>query len=518
MSVLKNAADAELSYGLRGRLQASNSGWLLLSVPNALGQGAFDALNAPGAEMPLSDTTGRYNAHISVMRPEEIETIPGGLGAISERGHEFSYTLGPVREVVPSGWGDVSKCWFIQVRSPDLEKLRKSYGLSAKPKNNEFDFHITFAIQKKHVLKPNSITKTSAEDLLPGGKADGQPDSAFPDKILDEGAEHEGEHTKNKQLAREIAKDHLVEDEKYYEKLEQIEKPASALFAGSKLAQQIAAQDDSLELDDNVMDESEEPQQTLFDVNPNPFSNPQNVHRLEPKLQPLYNTWKAEPSPRNTGQLLQNLQPAIDRGMAAHLGANTNDPIMRSRARQLVLKALPRYDPSRSQLGTFITSQLRGLKREAAKQGRILSMPERVAMERGALLGAEAEFEDANGRSPSVQELADKTGLSVRRITYVRKFRSPVAEGTIEAANEGTENEAPQIAVRGHSDPWADVVYDSLDNTNKRIFEWTSGYGGAPKLSGEEIAKKLRLTPGAVSQRKARIQKIYDQGADLNPF
>lgn len=514
----KLAGDAAISYGLKGRLYASRTGWLLLSVPNALGRGAFDALNVPGVELPTSETTGRYEAHISVMRPEEIETIPGGIDAITERGHELSYTLGPVREVNPEGWSDVSKCWFIEVRSPDLEKLRKSYGLSARPKNNEFDFHCTIAVQRKHVLKPGDVTKVSA-DLLPGGKADDKTNADFPDDLLNDGAEHEKEHTDSQEVAEEIARDHLEEDLDYYEKLEKVEKSGSCLFIHSKLAQQIATQDDSLELNDaSGISSDEEPPQTLYDINPLPFSSPQNAPRLEPKLRPLFQNWKQTPTPQTTGLLLQGLQPAIDRGVAAHLGANSNDPIIRSRARQMVLKALPRYDPNRSQLSTFITSHLRGLKREAAKQGRILSMPERVAMERGALLGAESEFEDANGRSPTVQELADKTGLSVRRITYVRKFRSPVAEGAIETMNEGTENDTPQIAVKQRNTAWSDVVYDSLDATNKRIFEWTSGYGGAPILSGEEIAKRLRLTPGAVSQRKAKIQKVFDQGVDLDPF
>jgi hypothetical protein len=52
-----SAARPELSYSLRGRLYASSSGWLLLSVPNALARGAFDALNEPGVELPPRTST-----------------------------------------------------------------------------------------------------------------------------------------------------------------------------------------------------------------------------------------------------------------------------------------------------------------------------------------------------------------------------------------------------------------------------------------------------------------------------
>jgi len=160
----KEAAERpELSYGLAGRLYLSKSGWILLSVPNALARGAFEALYEPGAELPVDDE-GVFNAHVSVLRPEEIERIPGGADAITERGKVFRYTLGPVRSVVPHGWAEMSRCWFIEVNSPELEKFRKSYGLSALPKDGEFRFHCTFAVRRKGVLRENEVSKAGVPD------------------------------------------------------------------------------------------------------------------------------------------------------------------------------------------------------------------------------------------------------------------------------------------------------------------------------------------------------------------
>ena len=149
----KMAADvaAALSYGLKGKLYKSQSGWLLLTVPNALARGCFDALGELGAELPPSKGSA-FNAHISVVRPEELATIKG---EVTERGHDFSYTLGPVREVEPAGWPEMSKVWFIEVRSPELEKLRKSYGLTALPDGDKKPFHITFAVRRRAVLHDN---------------------------------------------------------------------------------------------------------------------------------------------------------------------------------------------------------------------------------------------------------------------------------------------------------------------------------------------------------------------------
>lgn len=147
-SAEKQAA-ATLSYGLRGRLVFSPSGYVLLEVPNDLGNGAFKALAEPSVEQPISKSRGTYNAHVSVMRPDEVESI-GGPDKIKQRGHTFAFTLGPVREINnPAGWSEVSKCWVIDIRSPELMQLRRSLGLG-EPK---FPFHLTFAIRKKNALR-----------------------------------------------------------------------------------------------------------------------------------------------------------------------------------------------------------------------------------------------------------------------------------------------------------------------------------------------------------------------------
>lgn len=225
---------AATSYPLSGRLYLAKSGWLLLSVPNALVRGVFDALTAPGAELPLAGVMNVpnvdadvLNAHISVMTGDEVTQIGGDK--INERGHHFGYTLGPVKELDVKSVDGVSKVWIIQITAPGLSALRKSYGLSPFPKDEPF--HITVAARRRNVLGSNDVSKVessrgelkAAQDLLPGGLGDNKPDSDFSKTELEEGVEHEHEHTSNDQIAKEIAKDHLSEDPRYYEKESQPE-------------------------------------------------------------------------------------------------------------------------------------------------------------------------------------------------------------------------------------------------------------------------------------------------------
>lgn len=62
------------------------------------------------------------------------------------------------------------------------------------------------------------------KDRLKGGRADALSPECFPKRALREGASHEMEHTTDRQLATEIAMDHLSEDAEYYKKLKQVEK------------------------------------------------------------------------------------------------------------------------------------------------------------------------------------------------------------------------------------------------------------------------------------------------------
>ncbi|NDC10655.1 MAG: hypothetical protein EBZ75_15220, partial [Oxalobacteraceae bacterium] len=156
---------AATNYPLSGRLYLAKSGWLLLSVPNALVRGVFDALTAPGAELPLAGVMNVpnvdadvLNAHISVMTGEEVAAIGGDK--INERGHHYGYTLGPVKEIALKNVEGVSKVWVIEVTAPGLSALRKSYGLSAFPKDEPF--HITVAARRRNVLGNNDVSKVES--------------------------------------------------------------------------------------------------------------------------------------------------------------------------------------------------------------------------------------------------------------------------------------------------------------------------------------------------------------------
>jgi hypothetical protein len=152
-----------------GRLYAASSGFILLSVPNAIGRGVFDTLQEPGLELPPGPDGSPYSAHITVMRPSEVDAI-GGADNVNERGHAFPFNLGPLCKINNPGNGSLSAVYALEISSPELQQLRRTYGLPSLPTENgkEYPFHLTVGIRRKNVLRDNGISKhaTLASRLL----------------------------------------------------------------------------------------------------------------------------------------------------------------------------------------------------------------------------------------------------------------------------------------------------------------------------------------------------------------
>jgi hypothetical protein len=251
----------------------------------------------------------------------------------------------------------------------------------------------------------------------------------------------------------------------------------------------------------------------LGDVTP-PFSAPKPITGVSQDFDNLYSTWKANQTPETNTQILTAVQPVIDSALSSYAGT-AHSPTMRSKARLMALKALGTYDPARGNVRTHLLSQLQSLRRAAAKDQNIIAIPEQVGLDFQRLSEAENELRDQYGRDPTDDELADHTNLSKRRLQKIRKFNQPLAEGTVSKIvdeDSGGGDIASDIPGRTSAmDAWMDFVYEDLGPTDKLIMDMTLGRNGKRQAATQDIAQRLRLTPGAVSQRAAKIQAMLDK-------
>jgi hypothetical protein len=110
-------------------------------------------------------------------------------------------------------------------------------------------------------------------------------------------------------------------------------------------------------------------------------------------------------------------------------------------------------------------------------------------------------------------------GLSMPRLTRIRKFQPGMSSGQIEEQNPMAGGGAGQIpGQRDAADLWAEVVYQDLSPMDQAIMERTLGMRGHKKMSNQDLARHLSRSPGAITQRKMKIQQLLDQERELSPF
>lgn len=209
-------------------------------------------------------------------------------------------------------------------------------------------------------------------------------------------------------------------------------------------------------------------------------------------------------------KLMHALNPIIQQSVIA-AGGDPSNPVTMAKAKMMVLAGLKSYDPEKSTMKNFLYSHLRGLNRALGTANNIIQTPETVVLDKNKIARAEQELFDKLGRFPNTDEVADYTGLSVKRITKLRKADVPISEGQVQAVLG--ENGAPNAHRLGDTtvdDSWMEYVYDAIDDRQKSIMENLYGMHGNAPISAQEVAKKLKITPAAVSQQRKKIDTLIN--------
>ncbi len=126
---------------LEGRLLQKSDGFVYLKVDDAYIHRLFPMLDLQDEgfkEPPYFRSPEAPGAHISVFYADEhVRPI--------ELGRHYTFALEDIEIVHPSPYTSYA---ILQVKAPELEKLRQKYGLS--PKLFGHEFHITLAKKTQH--------------------------------------------------------------------------------------------------------------------------------------------------------------------------------------------------------------------------------------------------------------------------------------------------------------------------------------------------------------------------------
>lgn len=219
--------------------------------------------------------------------------------------------------------------------------------------------------------------------------------------------------------------------------------------------------------------------------------------------------YRKDQNPDNGAALLRKIDPIITRAVQSNVAKPS--PVIVGKARLMAMESIPKYD-GRSSMYTYLASQLMPLRRQVAASRTGVKMPRSIAQDHQRLQKAEAELEEQLGRAPSTAELADGTGLTLKRITELSRINIPAVGEAEMMSEDGNISTADSQALPDDGQIWAKTVYYDLTPQNQFIMEHTLGMYGKPVLTNQQIARRLRISPSAVSQRKNTIQNMLNQG------
>jgi DNA-directed RNA polymerase specialized sigma subunit len=203
----------------------------------------------------------------------------------------------------------------------------------------------------------------------------------------------------------------------------------------------------------------------------------------------------------NLQRVLDQLNPVIQRAVNRWSGTLAR-PALELEAKTLAREAIGTYRPGAgASLATHVTNRLQKLSRLNYQHQNLARIPEYQNLKYNTYQRAQAQLQDELGRDPTNEELADQLGWSRPAVTHFqRNLRQEFIEsGDTPPIFDDSPGESGMV----------DYIYYDLSPIQQKIFEFTSGYQGAPRLSNPEIMKKLNLTQGQLSyQKRLMINRI----------
>jgi RNA polymerase primary sigma factor len=191
-----------------------------------------------------------------------------------------------------------------------------------------------------------------------------------------------------------------------------------------------------------------------------------------------------------------------------------------------LLKAVDRYDWRRGfKFSTYATWWIRqAVSRAVADQGRTIRVPSHMAERLRRLYHVRRALEQALGRDPTHEEIADEMGLPVRRVAWMLSLGGNLVSLDRPAGEEGDTQLGEFIADEVQAPParavFGDLLRDdveallaTLPPREARVLELRYGLTGGPPHTLKEVGAKFGVTRERVRQIEAdALGRLRAQG------
>ena len=215
----------------------------------------------------------------------------------------------------------------------------------------------------------------------------------------------------------------------------------------------------------------------------------------------LWKQWNKTKSSMDLEALIRQLDPLIQSEVNRRAGTLSR-PMLLTQAKVLAVKAIQNYEPTKNvKLSTHVTNQLQKLSRVNYAHQNAARIPEHAMLQFHTFNLAKEDLKEEHGRDPTFQEMADQLKWSPKK---VEQFQTQFGRSEL---LESIDTPAEMFVAATH-DPRIDYAYHSMSTRQQKIFEYTTGYMGAERLSNAAIIKKLEITQGILSYEKTKIREM----------
>ena len=217
-----------------------------------------------------------------------------------------------------------------------------------------------------------------------------------------------------------------------------------------------------------------------------------------------FTDWQAHPDDQTLSALFKDTEPVMTAALRSFGGSNE---ALKTRAKILAVEAFKSFDPTKgATLSTHLYNNLKSLNRYRAERDTAIHIPENIRLNAENVRRFQAEYREKNNEDPSDVEISDGLGISLKSVAKTRE--SGELPGSMMETEKGDLPGKP----RDPQQVWMDYVYHDMDDKNRKIFQWTTGYRNSQMLAKKEIAKRLGISPAAVSLRINKIIPLLQDG------
>lgn len=232
--------------------------------------------------------------------------------------------------------------------------------------------------------------------------------------------------------------------------------------------------------------------------------------RVEKKHQELdlWRQWKeTNEDPKYLEPLMRSLKPTIDYRVNTFAAANVYRPALRAKANNLTIEALRKFDPTKAELNTHVTNNLKGLNRWTGDRQNV----SRITEERRALIGrykaSKEKLKEMYGYEPTARQIADDLRVPEKTIKKLElEDRPDLVASAFEDDSFANDIDTPTIEKE-----IMELIEFSLTPDELRMWEYLYGVKGKTQVTkGGDLARKLGWSQSKVSQVRKDIYKKID--------